>query len=226
MKPKQRRILVVGLGHFGWWAASSLHALGHDVVAIDRDESRVDLAGDVVSLGVAGDATRPELLRQIGAEGAEVALISTGNDLASAILCVQALKDLDIDEIYVKVTSRRAARAIEAFGVTETVFPEREAAHRLAQRIGTKTVLDYIPLTAGYSIQEIAIPDAWIGHSLDELRLPQLHGIQVVALIDVLSGEVQMVPDPQRPLTESDVAVVLGRDEVVAAMLRRAGSGS
>jgi len=219
---KHRRILVVGLGHFGWWVARSLHELGHEVVAIDKDEARVDRAVDFVSLGVAGDATMPDLLRKVGVEGAEAAIISTGTDLASAILCVQALKDLGIGEIYVKVTSRRAARAIDAFGVTETVFPEREAAHRLAQRIGTKTVLDYIPLIAGYSIQEIAIPDAWVGHSLDELRLPQEHGIQVVALIDVLTGEVVMVPDPSRPLRESDVAVVLGSDDVVAAMLRKA----
>ncbi|MDP2471965.1 MAG: TrkA family potassium uptake protein [Candidatus Palauibacterales bacterium] len=219
---KHRRILVVGLGHFGWWVARSLHELGHEVVAIDKDEARVDRAVDFVSLGVAGDATMPDLLRKVGVEGAEAAIISTGTDLASAILCVQALKDLGIGEIYVKVTSRRAARAIDAFGVTETVFPEREAAHRLAQRIGTKTVLDYIPLIAGYSIQEIAIPDAWVGHSLDELRLPQEHGIQVVALIDVLTGEVAMVPDPSRPLRESDVAVVLGSDDVVAAMLSKA----
>jgi len=221
IRETHRRILVVGLGHFGWWAARSLHELGHEVVAIDRDEVRVDRAVDFVTLGVAADATHPDLLRKVGVDGAEAAIISTGTDLASAILCVQALKDLGIQEIYVKVTSRRAARAIDAFGVTETVFPEREAAHRLAQRIGTKTVLDYIPLIAGYSIQEIAIPDAWVGRSLDELRLPHEHGIQIVALIDVLTGEVAMVPDPSRPLRESDVAVVLGKDEVVAAMLRK-----
>ena len=219
---KKRRILIVGLGHFGWWVARSLHELGHEVVAIDRDESRVDRAVDFVTLGVAGDATVPTVLRKAGGPGAQAAIISTGTDLASAILCVQALQDLGIEEIYVKVTSRRAGRAIEAFGVTEIVFPEREAAHRLAHRIGTKTVLDYIPLIEGYSIQEIAIPDAWIGHSLDELRLPQEHGIQVVALIDVLTRDVVVVPDPRRPLRESDVAVVLGRDEVVARMLTRA----
>jgi len=218
----KRRFLVVGLGHFGWWVAETLHARGHEVIAIDRDGERVDRAADHVSLGVVGDATQPDVLRGIGIEGVEAAVVSTGNDLASAILAVLALKDVGIGQIYVKVTSRRAARAVEAFDVTETIFPEREAAERLAQRIGSKTVLDYLPLAEGYSIQEIVVPDSWIGQSLAELDLPTREGIQVVAILDVLTDTFTVVPDAHRRLTESDVAVVLGKDDVVARILGHA----
>lgn len=225
MSKKTRRFLVVGLGHFGWWVAETLHARGHEVIAIDKNGDRVDRAADHVNLGVVGDATRPDVLSEVGVEGVEAAVVSTGNDLASSILTVLALKDVGITEIYVKVTSRRAARAVEAFDVTETIFPEKDSAERLAQRIGSKTVLDYLPLAEGYSIQEVVIPDSWIGHSLAELDLPTQHGIQVVALFDVLTDEFTVVPDSQRRLTESDVAVVLGKDEMVERILGRAVEG-
>ena len=215
-----QRFLVIGLGHFGSWAARSLYAQGHEVIAVEKRGELVDRYADQVSRGVAGDATERDLLERIGAADVDAAVISTGEDLATSILATIALRDLGLDDIYVKVTSREAARAVEAFDVRETIFPEREVADRLAHRLPSETVLDYIPLTEGHSIQEIAIPDRWLGETLRELRLPQRYGVQVVAVYDVLTDTMRVVPDADAPLKESDVAIVAGEDRKVAEMLR------
>jgi trk system potassium uptake protein TrkA len=217
-----KRFLVVGLGHFGAWAAFALHAQGHEVIAVDRNGDLVDRAVDRVDVAVMGDATDVAFLRRIGAEDADAAVVSTGEDLAASVLTVLALKDLGVRDVYVKVPTTEAARAVEAFNVTETVFPEREAAYRLAHRISSKTVLDYIPVAPGFSIQEIAVPDAWIGRTLAQLALPQRYGIQVVAIQDVLTDSLNVVPQPGRALKESDIMVVVGRDETLADLLHRA----
>jgi len=218
-----QRFVVVGLGHFGGWAARALYAAGHDVIAIERDPHLVDRFRAEVSVAVAGDATDAELLRQVGAASADAAIVSTGQDLATSILATLALRDLGVRDIYVKVGSPEAARALEAFGVRETIFPEREVADRLAHRITSKTVLDYVPLAPGVSLQEVAIPDAWIGRTLRELQLPTAHGIQVVALHDMLNDKVEVVPAPDRALRESDVAIVAGPDDVIRRVLSRSG---
>ena len=220
-----QRFVVVGLGHFGGWAARALFAQGHDVIAIERSAPLADRFHDEVTVAVVGDATDRELLRQVGAAGADAAIISTGQDLATTILATLALRDLGVREIYVKVASPEAARALETFGVRETIFPEREVADRLAHRITSKSVLDYIPLAPGFSIQELAIPDGWLGRSLRELALPAAHGIQVVALHDVLTGTFEVVPDPDRPLRESDVAIVAGKDDAIQGVLAHARRG-
>lgn len=217
-----QRFVVVGLGHFGGWAARALFAQGHEVIAIERSPELADRLRDQVTAAVVGDATDRALLRQVGAAEADAAIISTGQDLATSILATLALRDLGVKDIYVKVGSAEAARALEAFDVRETIFPEREVADRLAHRITSKSVLEYVPLAPGFSIQEVAIPDGWLGRSLRELALPSTHGIQVVALHDVLAGSVEVVPDPGRPLRESDVAIVAGRDEAIRAVLRSA----
>jgi len=217
-----QRFVVVGLGHFGGWAARSLYALGHDVIAIERSSDLVDQFRGHVSVAVVGDATDRTLLEELGAAQADAAIVSTGGDLATSILATLVLRDLGVKDIYVKVTSPEAARAVEAFGVRETIFPEREVADRLAHRLTSKSVLEYIPLAPGFSIQELAIPDGWLGKSLRELALPVAHGIQVVALQDVLTGSVEVVPDPDRPLRESDVAIVAGRDESIQRVLAKA----
>jgi len=217
-----QRFVVVGLGHFGGWAARALYALGHDVIAIEQSPELVDRFRGHVSVAVVGDATDRALLKDLGAAQADAAIVSTGGDLATSILATLALRDLGVKDIYVKVTSAEAARALEAFDVRETVFPEREVADRLAHRITSKSVLEYVPLAPGFSIQELAIPDGWLGKSLRELALPAAHGIQVVALHDVLTGAFEAVPDPDRLLRDSDVAIVAGKDESIQNVLAQA----
>lgn len=216
-----QRFVVVGLGHFGAWAARALYGAGHDVIAIDREAALVDRFQGQVSVAVLGDATDRSLLEQVGAATADAAIVSTGQDLATSILATLALRDLGVKDIYVKVGSPEAARALEAIGVRETIFPEREVADRLAHRITSKTVLEYVPLGPGLSLQEIAIPDGWLGKSLRTLALPATHGIQIVALQDMLTGGVEVVLDPDRLLRESDVAIVAGPDEAIRRTLAR-----
>lgn len=96
-------------------------------------------------------------------------------------------------------------------------------AYRLAHRLPSKTVVAYIPLAQGHSIQELAIPDEWLGRTLRQLGLPRRYGIQVVALHDVLTGDLDVVPDPDQPLEESDVAIVVGADENIATLVEQGG---
>lgn len=214
-----KRVLVIGLGHFGSWAARALYAQGHEVIAVDTNEELVDRHAGEVSRAVVGDATDAELLKRIGADAVDAAIVSTGEDLAATILATLALRDLGLTEIYVKVTGTAAARAVEALDVKATIFPERDAAQRLAHHMLTTAVLDYIPLGEGYSIQQVAIPDGWLGKTLRELALPRAHGIQVVALQDLLTGTLSVVPDPDAPLKESDLAIVAGPDAKISELL-------
>lgn len=214
-----KRFVVIGLGHFGSWAARALYAQGHEVIAVDKRPELVDRHADGVSRAVAGDGRERVLLSEIGARDADAAIISTGEDLAASILITIAVKDIGVTDVYVKVTSEDAARALEALGVTETIFPEREVAYRLAHRIPSYSVLEYIPLSGGYSIQQIAIPDRWLGKSLRQLGLPRRHGIQVVAVYQILQDRLDVVPDPDEPLKESDLALVAGKDETIKELL-------
>lgn len=216
-----KRFVVIGLGRFGSWVGRTLHQKGFDVVAIDRDGDRVDRFSHEVTRAIVGDATDVEVLRRAGASQADAAVVSTGSDLAATIMATLALKELKVPRIVAKVAGPRAAKAMERFDVDELVFPEREAAERLAYRLASTAVLEYIPLGDKYSIQEIAIPDAWLGRPLSELNLPYRHGIQIVAVYDVLQGHWDVVPRPDRLLTESDVAIVAGPTDTLETLMKK-----
>jgi trk system potassium uptake protein TrkA len=213
-----KRFVVVGLGNFGSAVAESLHAAGHDVTTVDHNEESVDRMAHRVTRAAVGDARNIEVLKRIGAERADVAVVSTGDDITASILATLALKDLSVQEIYVKVISHDHARVLEKIGVTETIFPERESGLRLATRIASRGILNYIRVGDNFGIQEMAVPETWIGRSLRELELPRNYKVSIIAVHDVLREEIVPVPDPDAPLKDSDALLILGRDEDLAQL--------
>jgi trk system potassium uptake protein TrkA len=156
------------------------------------------------------------ILERVGAKGADAGVVSTGDDITASILATMALRDLGVREIYVKVISRNHARVMEKIGVTETIFPERESALRLATRIASKGILNYISMGTALGIQEMAVPESWMGRSLRELELPRKYRISVIAVHDMLKDEMSVVPNPDAPLKDSDTLLVAGKDEDLA----------
>lgn len=211
-----KRFVVIGLGNFGSAVAESLHAMRHDVVAVDISAEKVDQIAPHVSRAAVGDGKQLATLERVGARGADAAVVSTGEDITASILSTMALKDLGVEEIFVKVISRDHARVMEKLGVTETVFPERESGVRLATRIITTSILNYIQLGPDFSLQEMAVPERWIGSTLRELELPRRYRISVIAVHDMLLDEMSPIPDPDANLKESDTLLVAGRDEDLA----------
>jgi trk system potassium uptake protein len=211
-----KRFVVIGLGNFGASVAEALHAAGHDVIALDINEEAVDRIAPHVSRAAVGDGKRVSTLEKLGTKGADAGVVSTGDDITASILATMALRDLGVREIYVKVISHDHARVMEKMGVTETIFPERESGLRLATRVSTAGILNYVRLGAGFSMQEMAVPESWIGRTLRELALPRRYRVQVIAVHDVLRDEMIPVPAPDAKLKDSDTLLVAGTDEDLA----------
>ena len=205
-----KRFIVIGLGNFGNILARRLHELGHDVVAIDSKAEVVDAIGPYVGRAVVGDATRRPVLEEAGARSANAGVISTGDNLSASILALLALRDIGVGEIFVKVRADDHARIADSLGATESIFPERESALGLASRVTSGKLLQYVQLGDDLSLQEMPVPEEWIGKNLRELALPQRYRVQVVAVHDVLRDSFVPVPDPGRVLTQSDALLVAG----------------
>ena len=215
-----KRYVVVGLGNFGSSAAKELHNMGHDVVALDIRESVVDELVDSVARAVVADGSSLEVLERTGAEDADAAVVSTGDDITASVLAVLALKDCGIKRIYVKVISQNHGRVMAKLGVTETVFPEQEAAVRLAKRISSKELLNFVELGRGFFAQEMAVPKTWIGRSLRELELPRRHAVSVVGVHDFLLDEFRAIPDPDSPLKDSDSLLIAGTEKNLSRVMK------
>lgn len=215
-----KRFIVVGLGNFGSTVSKNLARDGHDVIAIDLQGDLVDRIGTDVARAAVGDATNVDILRRVGVNDVDAAIISTGNDITASILTCMALHDLKVNSQYVKVVSNEHARVMRRLGVTETIFPEQDTAIGLATRLGGSSLLNYVNLGTNFSLQEMGVPMEWQGKSLRELSLRQQFDINVVALHDVLNDRIVPSPDPDYKLLESDALLVAGNDEALAQIAK------
>jgi trk system potassium uptake protein TrkA len=207
-----KRFIIVGLGNFGHSVARALYSKGHDVIAVDIDEQRVDALAADVSRSVLGDGRDRETLEEIGARACDVAVVSTGDDITASILSTLALQDLEVGDIYAKVVSRDHARIMDHMGTADTVFPEHESGQNLASRLSGYGVINYVRMARDLSIQEMVVPEKWQGQTLRNLGLRSRLELTVIAIRNMENEELTVPPDPDQALTATDSLLVAGRE--------------
>jgi trk system potassium uptake protein TrkA len=208
-----KRVVVIGLGIFGSQLARQLYESGLEVVAIDKNRDVVQKIKDHSTKPVLADATDKEVLDSIGIDAKDTVVISFGEDLSASTLLTLYLKEMKVKEIIVKVPNEDYKRILLKVGASEAIIPEREMANKVARSIISPNVLEYLPISEDYTICEIAPPSAFIGKSLVELDLRKKYNLQVIAIRDVLSGKLQLVPRASAVIKDSDVMVIIGREE-------------
>jgi trk system potassium uptake protein TrkA len=208
-----KRVVVIGLGIFGSQLARQLYESGLEVVAIDKNRDVVQRIKDHSTKAVLADATDKEVLESIGIDAKDTVVISFGEDLSASTLLTLYLKEMKVKEIIVKVPNEDYKRILLKVGASEAIIPEREMANKVARSIISPNVLEYLPISEDYTIVELAPPTDFIGKSLADLDLRKKYALQVIAIRDVLTNKMQLVPRASAIIKDSDVLVIIGRED-------------
>ncbi|HYG64036.1 MAG TPA: TrkA family potassium uptake protein [Thermoanaerobaculia bacterium] len=207
------QVAVIGLGRFGFHVAKELHLAGHDVLAIDIDAGHVQRIKDFSSRAVVLDARDRQRLEELGIRDFNTVVVSLGERIDASAIIALHLRELGIRRIITKAGSEDHAKLLDLIGVHEVISPEREAAERLAHRLASSNILDFIPMDEEFSVHEIAPPQSFIGKTLEELRLRNRFGVQVLGVRDVLTQHLHVNPDAGFRVKDSDSLLVLGRNQ-------------
>lgn len=204
--------VVIGLGRFGTAVATELCGLGHEVLAVDESEDRVQSIADQVTHAVTGDAKDPAVLRALGVRNYDCAVVAIGDDVGGSALVAMNLKELGVARVVAKARSHVHRKVLEKIGVDQVVFPEHETGVKLAQRLSSEYMLNFIELADGFGLVELAVPGSWRGRSIRALDVRAKYGVNIVALRR--GGErLDLAPGPDCVLEDGDVVITLGRDE-------------
>ena len=219
MPKHAKSFAVIGIGRFGASVAQTLCTLGHEVLAIYLDETRIAAIADLVTHAVVADTTDERALKRIGVRNFDCIIISVGDDIRTSILTTVLVKEQGAQYVIAKASDRLHARLLEKTGADKVVLPEHEAGVRLARSLVSGSIIDYLDLSDEYSINETLIPTPWVGKTLVELNVRNRFGVSVIA---IRRGEDILVTlDPKAPLHAGDVLVMIGSNE----SLTRIGHG-
>lgn len=209
-RDSMKQFVIIGLGSFGLNLAAILSQEGHEVLALDVDEKKIDTIKERVTLAVVADAADKNILTKFVSKEADAVIVGM-DSMEASVLATLYLRDLGVKEIIVKAMSDDHAKVLKAVGATEIVYPEKDVAIRLADRLSTPNLIEHLPLTPEYSIVEITPPDTFLGKTLKELQLRKEFDIIVIAAKDVLSNRFQLIPDADFEVKPNSVLMVIGK---------------
>ena len=206
---KMKSVLLIGLGRFGRHIAKTLDELGHQTMAIDVKEDRVNAVLPYVTSAQIGDSTNEDFLDTLGVGNFDVCFVAIGDDFQNSLETTSLLKEKGA-----KMVVSRAARDVHAKfllrnGADQVVYPERELANWTAIRYTANHISDYIEVGEGCSIIEVEIPKEWIGKEIQDLDLRRKHKINVLAIKKENDMNLQVMPDTV--LKEGANLLVLGK---------------
>jgi trk system potassium uptake protein TrkA len=210
-----KQIVIIGLGNFGNFLARALYKKGYEVLAIDKVSARVQDIQDEVTQAIVADATDASALLAIGVDQADLVVVCIGSSLSDSILATLNVKDLGVKKIYAKALSESHGRILEKVGASEVFFPEKDLAIAVARKISNPNMIDYIPFIEGYTIVELAPPPGLIGKKLKEANLINRYGVQVIAIKDVITDQLNIIPTGEYLIKDSDVLILLGQQDKI-----------
>ena len=203
-----KNILLIGLGRFGRHIALQLNKLGHEIMAVDNNEERVNEILPIVTNAQIGDSTNTEFLKSLGIGSFDVCIVTIGGNFQNSLETTSLLKELGA-----KLVVSRAERDVqEKFllrnGADEVIYPEKQVANWAAIRYTADHIRDYIEVDEAHAIFEVEVPKGWIGKTVGELDIRRKYSINIMATKE--NGKINMAVSPETVLTDNITLLVLG----------------
>ncbi len=205
-----KSILLIGLGRFGRHIALHLNLLGHQVMAVDNVEERVEAVLPFATNAQIGDSTNADFLESLGVRNYDVCIVAIGNDFQSSLETTSLLKELGA-----KLVVSRAARDVQAKfllrnGADEVVYPEKQLAKWTAIRYTADHILDYIELDDDHAILEVPVPVEWQGRTVGQIDIRKKYQINIMGVKK--DGKLKLSVSPDMKLEAGETMLVLGQN--------------
>lgn len=213
-----KNVLLIGIGNFGSLIAKQLSELGHQTMAVDKNEDCINEIMPYVTNAQIGDSTNEAFLRTLGVGNYDVCIVAIGGDFQSSLETTSLLKELGAKTVVARADREVQAKFLLRNGADEVVNPAKQMAKWTAIRYTANHILDYIMLDDRYAIFEVSVPKDWAGKTVKELDVRKKYGVTITAIKE--NGHLQPAVSPDEILTEKKTMLVLGEYKAIQKCFR------
>ena len=208
-----KSILLIGLGRFGRHIAEELNKLGHEVMAVDENEERVNAVLNIVTNAQIGDSTNAEFLEALGVRNFDVCMVAISGNFQSSLETTSLLKELGAKMVVSRAERDVQAKFLLRNGADAVTYPEKQLAKWAAIRYTANHIFSYIELDEKHAIIEVAVPDSWQGHSIGELDIRRKYGVNILGV--KRSDKTDVNVSSETMLDSSLTLLVLGENQLL-----------
>ena len=191
---KKKTILLIGLGRFGLHIAKKLQELGHEIMAVDVDEEKINQAVPFVTDAQIGNSTNEDFLKSLGINNYDLCIVTISDDFQSSLETTSLLKELGAKKVISRAERDGQAKFLLRNGADEIVYPEKQLASWMAIKYSADHILDYIEIDNEQAIFEVSVPKEWIGKTIGEIDIRKKYGINILGIKDENKLSVDVTP--------------------------------
>ena len=202
-----KNILLVGVGRFGRHIAVQLTQMGHQVMAVDTSEDRINDVLPFVTNAQIGDSTNADFLRTLGIGNYDVCIVTISGNFQNSLETTSLLKELGAKCVVSRAERDVQAKFLLRNGADHVVYPEKQVAKWAAIRYSSNHIFDYIEIDDQHAIFEVEVPESWVGRSIGELDVRRRFGINILGVKRAGKTDVSVTSE-----------TVLAKDETILAL--------
>ena len=212
---KLNDFVVIGIGKLGESIATHLFSLGKEVLAIDHNQARINVLNGKVSTAVTTDATNTEVLRSLGVQNFDCAIICIVDNLEASLIASQNCKELGVKYVISTAMSDQHGSILSALDVDMVLYPDQFVGKKIASMLAKPGITELIELTEEFKIFEMQLPDVWYNKQINEVNLRRKYKLSIVF---IKRGNKVLSPEPEMELLEGDTLVVAGESSKINAI--------
>ncbi|MHB1150792.1 MAG: potassium channel family protein [Eubacteriales bacterium] len=199
---------IIGLGRFGSALAQTLAEAGKDVIVIDNNETKIKEACAFTDNAYTVSDLNKEVLQEVGIRNCDTVIVCIGEKIDTSILTTLMVLQLGVKRVISKAISLEQGNVLEMLGA-EVVYPERDMAVRLAHKLISPRILEYISLSDEVDISEIILTEKIENMSVEEFNVRKKFSLNIIALKsnDTITTEIL----PNMILKKDHTIVVIGK---------------
>jgi trk system potassium uptake protein len=209
-----KQFAIIGLSNFGKCMLDEFEQFDCVILVIDKSRELVESIKERVTSAYIADAMNEETINRLVPDSIDAAVIDLGDSIEVSILVTNYLKKMGVGKIIAKAESAQHGEILQIIGADTIVFPNREAAKRLAPMTASDALFGYFPISEELIIAEIQAPASVDGKSVAEADLRREAGLNIIAVKQ--NEKYRHIESPEELLTEGETLLVSGSPEHIA----------
>lgn len=214
-----KSILLIGMGKFGQSLGQKLLNMGDEVMIVDKNEDRINLLATKYTDAVIADCMNEDNLKTLDIPSFDACVVAIGDDFQSSLETTSILKDLGAKWVVSRATTEIQRKFLLRNGADEVVYPDKDIAEKLAVKLNSAKIFDYIELNSEYSIVEVAAPTHWAGKRLADLNPRKKYGLNILTIKK--GSTVVDTLDANYTFENGDHMLVFGNTEKILAFANK-----
>jgi len=203
---------IIGLGRFGFTLAKTLAEEGKEVLVIDNNESKIKQIRNYTDNALVVGPLDRESLEEAGIQNCSTVIVCIGEQIEISILTALNVINMGVPRVIAKAISHEQGIVLEKIGA-EVIYPERDMAIRLANKLVNSRTLDFIELDGDITITELKLTSKISGQSVMQANIRKKFNLNIIALEKQGTTITEITPD--LILKEDDLMVVVGKRDKI-----------